>query len=151
MRLHVRHMLFLLLAYLAGALPVFAGEPVLRLGVSSNIDPIDVAPDDLASIFLGNKRHWPDGSLIKLAVLESSEHQNRFLNLVASRSPSQYWAYWRNRVFSGRGVMPRIFGSEAELLRYLKSEKGAIGQITDIELASRSGTPIVSVEEISAL
>lgn len=139
--------LFLLTA-LALALPAMGAQAELRVGLSSNVDPSDASPENLNSLFLGNKRHWSDGSLVKLAVLASSNVQSPFLKAVTDRSPSQYWAYWRNRVFSGRGVMPKIFHSEEEMLEYLKNEKGAIGQVTNVELAERLGAVTLSLEEL---
>lgn len=147
-----RTLLTLLFCCLAVAVPLSAAgtQPQLHVGLSKNVDPADATPENLANIFLGNKRHWSDGSLVKLAVLASSERQRDFLSVVTDRSPSQFWAYWRNRVFSGRGIMPKIFDSNEEMLRYLEEEKGAIGQITDVKQADRSGAATVAIGELSA-
>jgi hypothetical protein len=121
--------------------PVDAREasPEVHLAFSSNIAVDAPNENDLAAIFLGRKRQWSDGTRVKIAILGSSVEQRTFLQAVAGRSPGQYWAHWRNIVFSGRGIMPKIFSSEKEILDYLGEQKGAIGQITHVDQAVRRG------------
>lgn len=141
-----RHLCLMLLTLNCLVLSPYAisDEPVY-LAASDNVDVQSLGRKDLAAIFLGQKRHWPDGTRIKIALLDDHSDQLHLLEVVAERSPGQYWAHWRNIVFSGRGIMPRIFDSQEDLLDYLKKEKGAIGQLRSIEEAEQRDLSWISV------
>lgn len=111
----------------------------VSLAFSPNVSSEEINERDLAAVFLGQKRQWSDGTRVKIAILKSPGSQSEVLNIVTDRSPGQYWAHWRNIVFSGRGIMPRVFQSEAALLDYIASEKGAIGPVYDKGAARQHG------------
>lgn len=121
-------------------------HPAVFLATSENVSLDSPSQKELAAIFLGQKRYWKDGTRVKIAILESQDEQQKFLNVVADRSPRQYWAHWRNIVFSGRGVMPKIFETEEELLGYLEKEEGAIGQIVTTDLAESKGAVTLTID-----
>lgn len=129
----------ILLGTIAPTLDAVGQQPDIHLAMSSNVSLLEPTRKEIAGIFLGQKRQWSDGTRIKIAILDSAVEQRSFLDAVVDRSPSQYWAHWRNIVFSGRGIMPKIFSSEEELLNYLAEEEGVIGHITDNNLVAREG------------
>lgn len=142
------HVLFLLATVLLfSPLAVMAQVPseiYVASSVNVNVDELD--SDQLAAVFLGQQRRWPDGTRVKLALLKSSLSQSQFFPAIVDRSPGQYWAHWRNIVFSGRGIMPRVFKTETELIAYLQNQKGAIGQINNKEMAVRQGLAVLNVK-----
>lgn len=140
--------MLVLFAYPAAAYGTVDKSAQVHLAVSSNVPLTSISQKELAAIFLGQKRQWQDGTRVKIAILRSASEQSRFLNVVAGRSPGQYWAHWRNIVFSGRGIMPKIFGSEKEILDYLAQEEGAIGHITSTELADRTGAATLTIDGV---
>jgi len=113
--------------------------------INSGAGVQSLSTEDTANVFLGNKRHWSDGSRVKLAVLRPPELQKDFLEVVTGRSPNQYWSHWRNIVFSGRGFMPKVFDTEEELLTYVAREKGAVGQIVNTSLADDSSVRVICI------
>ena len=133
------------------SLPVVASSAEgddLHLVASSNVNLDGLSKKDVAAIFLGNRRQWSDGTRIRIAMLDVASTQKPFLQAVVERSPPQYWAHWRNIVFSGRGIMPRIFQSEEALLDYLDDQEGVIGQLKDIDLAQLRGAAVLPVAEV---
>lgn len=118
----------------------------IHLALSSNLTLKVPSQKELAAIFLGQKRHWKDGTRVKIAILAAPDEQRKFLSAVARRSPGQYWAHWRNIVFSGRGIMPKIFDTEEELLGYLATEEGAIGHVINTELAGSKGAATLTID-----
>jgi len=133
------------------ALPVSvasAEQPSLHLVASSNVDLASLSKKDIAAIFLGSRRQWSDGTRIRIAMLDTPDWQRPFLQTLVDRSPPQYWAHWRNIVFSGRGIMPRIFSSENALLDYLKDQDGVIGQISDIDLVEPGAAVLLPIKEV---
>lgn len=135
------------------SLPVVssAGEAGdVHLVASSNVNLAGLSKKDVAAIFLGNRRQWSDGTRIRIAILDAAATQKSFLQTVVERSPPQYWAHWRNIVFSGRGIMPKIFPSEEALLDYLADEEGVIGQLRDADLAQLRGAAVLPLTEVGS-
>ncbi len=88
-----------------------------------------ISTDGLKSVLLGNKTKWDAGGIIKLAVLtEGAAHEAVMKNHV-QRTASQFDAYWKKQVFSGKGVMPAQFKTEAELLDYVAKTPGSVGYV----------------------
>ncbi|GAB5451767.1 MAG: hypothetical protein Hals2KO_20950 [Halioglobus sp.] len=121
-------------------------SPEIHLVFSNNVALKQPSENELAAIFLGRTRQWSDGTRVKIAILESSEAQRLLLGVVANRSPSQYWAHWRNIVFSGRGIMPKLFSSEEELLQYIAAEEGAVGHLARPEKSGRYGLSTLTIK-----
>ncbi len=123
------------------------GRKHVHIVANANVKIQALSVREVADIFLGRKRQWADGSRIKLAVLKRAEIQDKFLDTCVGKSPSQYWIYWRNIVFSGSGRMPKIFASEKELLAYVATEDGAVGHIANINLTQSIDVVIISMGE----
>ncbi len=117
-------------ALASGLQPAKEKAVVAHVVINSSVEEKALSSADVGDLFLGNKRQWKDGSRVKLALLKDPLSQQKFLKEVAGRSPARYWAHWRKIVFSGQGLMPKIFATEKELLAYVAAEKGAIGQIS---------------------
>jgi hypothetical protein len=133
---------------LAPVLPRAAEDTGCRcLLVNAGVDVRVLPRASVADIFLGNKRHWADGTRIKLAVLKSVQSQKTFLEAATGRSPRQYWSHWRNIVFSGRGLMPKVFASEKELVAYVAEEKGAVGHVASTNLIASSDVKLIRVAQ----
>ena len=98
--------------------------------VNADVQVQELTTRELADIYLGYKRHWDNGTRIRLSLLEDTIKQKDFLQLVTGRNPSQFWSHWRNIVFSGRGLMPEVFTNESSLVKYIAANKGTIGHIT---------------------
>jgi hypothetical protein len=148
MRVLICAAMILLLGVIASAHSAAESQPEIYLAMSSNVELNAPSQKEIAAIFLGQKRQWSDGTRVKIALLESTGEQRRFLQAVADRSPSQYWAHWRNIVFSGRGIMPKIFSSEADILKYIAEEDGVIGQITNTSMALCEGTATLTIDGV---
>ena len=135
----------LLLSLVLGSVPARAEVGDVNVIASPNVDSAALSSADLAAIFLGRRSQWSDGTRIRIAILKSEEVQEAFLEAAVDRSPRQYWAHWRNIVFSGRGTMPKIFSSEEKLLQYMTDQEGVIGLTTDIESAQAHGAVVLTI------
>ncbi len=149
-RLRLRSPLALAILVSAAALwplPPLATEEAegVSVVVHGATKPEALLPDGVADIFLGNRRHWPDGTRIKLALLKSEGSQKVFLQTATGRSPKQFWSHWRHIVFSGRGLMPKVFSTEEELVAYVAAEKGAVGQVLTTNQVARSQVSVVRI------
>lgn len=100
---------------------------------------------ELTDIFLGRKRTLADGKRIQLAILVSGPEHSAFLKERVGKSEQQFRRHWRNLVFSGQGVMPKTFRTQAELMEYVSSREGAIGYIAGVDPTKRADIKVISI------
>ena len=53
-----------------------------------------------------------------------------FLKAYVGKSDQALRTYLKSLVFTGKGSMPKSFASDAEIVRYVASTKGAIGYVS---------------------
>lgn len=95
---------------------------------------------DLAAIYLGRKSTWASGRRIILALPAASDSVTKvFIRQVLHKSVSQFRAYWRRRLFSGGGGLPKTLRSSSEVLEFVAGTPGAIGVIDEsVEIPDES-------------
>lgn len=86
---------------------------------------------ELKMIYLGKISRWDNGDKIILTILENGPIHESFMKNCLHKKSRSFILYWKQRMFTGRGVMPHIFKTEEELLHFIKENKGAIGYISD--------------------
>lgn len=94
----------------------------------------DISEDTLSrkeirEIFLGKRAQWDDHSRIHVTMLKDGGIRKAFLKQYLNKSEAKWKTYWRRMVFTGRGLPPRSFDTEAELIEYVKKTKGSIGYV----------------------
>jgi ABC-type phosphate transport system substrate-binding protein len=114
------------LAVLGSALPLSAEELLVivhrerseRLGV-----------DDVAQIYLKQRRHWRDGDAIVPVNREpESELRAAFARAVLALSPQQLSVHWNRQYFLGV-LPPATLASDEAVKRFVARERRAIGYI----------------------
>ena len=100
---------------------------------------------DIKNIFLGNTQKWQDLTTIYFVILDDDNIHPDFLKSYINKTPSQFKAYWRNRVFSGKGEFPKELKTSSEIVDYVANTKGAIGYINSNSPATNVNT--ISVEQ----
>lgn len=86
--------------------------------------------DDVKNILLGNKTKWDGGGLLKLAVLSEGATHDAVVQEYTAKSADQFDKYWKKQVFTGKGVAPDAFKTDAELLAYVAKTPGAFGYVS---------------------
>lgn len=85
----------------------------------------------LADAFLKKTSRWPDDRVIWPVDLAATSYTRRiFSDSVLRRSVAAVKRYWQQIVFSGRGVPPPEFGSDAEIVTYVLAHAGAVGYVS---------------------
>lgn len=97
-----------------------------------------VNPDNQATItkqtvkrlFLGKETAFPNG-IAATIVQQPATNQQRaeFDSDVLGRSSAQVSAMWAKLVFTGRGIAPQEFDSDAKVIEFIQSDENAIGYI----------------------
>ncbi len=98
----------------------------------------------LAAIFLGKKSNWDSGKrIVPTLQSENDSVTGDFLRKILGKSASQYRAYWKRRLFSGGGTVPRSIPTSDGVMAFVSSHPGAIGIVDG---SSKMDGDIVSVE-----
>ncbi|MEJ0098953.1 MAG: phosphate ABC transporter substrate-binding protein [Pseudomonadota bacterium] len=109
------------------ALPVTA-EVVVVVAANSPIKQL--SDNEIADVFLGKLTRLPDGtSVVPLDQAEGSATRAGFYLKFTGKSPAQLKAFWSKAIFTGRGRPPRALTSDAEIIRALHENPGAIGYV----------------------
>ena len=99
---------------------------------------------ELAAIFLGKKSTWDSGrKIIPTLQPEKNSVTRDFLRDVLGKSLSQYRAYWKRRLFSGGGTVPKPLRTSAEVIAFVASHEGAIGFV---EKSAETNDKVVALE-----
>lgn len=91
----------------------------------------------LADVFFKRIKRWPeDGPITPVDQREDSEVRLRFSEAILSRSVRGVRSYWQVAIFSGRDNPPPELSSDAEVIKYVKSNPEAIGYVSASSLAA---------------
>lgn len=102
-------------------------------------NPIEeISKSDLSSYLLKKKSKWSHGVSVDPADLDSnSDVRAAFSESVHGRTVASIKNYWQRQIFSGRGVPPKEFKSDNEMISHVSSDPGAIGYVApDARLAT---------------
>ena len=124
------------------SLPVLAGDVV----VIANKNVAENALDKGAAerIFLGKKTTWENGDKIVPVTLDGGDAHADFLKSCVGKTPSQFSAYWKQQIFTGKGTPPRSFKNEADLVKYVSETPGAVGYVSSG--ASVENVKVIKIE-----
>ena len=98
--------------------------------VNSNLTENTITSVTIRNIFLGKKKKWNSGDRIILVTLDKNEIHEAFLKKYIRKSPHAFLNFWRQKLFTGKGVPPISFEDEEEVLNYVATTKGAIGYVS---------------------
>jgi len=87
--------------------------------------------DFVADAFLIKVSRWNDGQPIRPVDLRGdSVTRRKFSNDVLRRSIAAVRNYWQQLIFSGRGLPPPELDSDADVIKFVVRNRGAIGYVS---------------------
>jgi ABC-type phosphate transport system substrate-binding protein len=98
---------------------------IANLGVAGD----SISKDSLAKIYSGAASRMSSGARVTPIMLRGGPVHSEFLNAYVGKSPIALMVIWRGLVLSGQGAMPKAFDSEADVVKYVAQNSGAIGYI----------------------
>jgi ABC-type phosphate transport system substrate-binding protein len=106
-----------------------AAEPVLVIVNESN--PVStMSAQDVSKAFMKKLKSWPDGvEVIAVDLKESSAARESFSRQIHDKPSSAVKAYWQRMIFSGREVPPPEKSTSAEVVAFVRANRGAIGYV----------------------
>jgi ABC-type phosphate transport system substrate-binding protein len=131
-----------LLAVMGSAL-VTSAQPAYKLVVHPSVSADDVSAAHISKIFLKKVDQWPDGTTAApVDQRPSSPVRAAFSEAVHGKGVGRVDAYWQKQIFSGRRLPPVTKASDAEVLAFVKANRGAIGYVSP--QAPTEGVKVVS-------
>jgi ABC-type phosphate transport system substrate-binding protein len=110
-----------LLAPLAAAEVQVIANPSVTVG--------ELTATDLKGVFLGSKTAV-GGTAVEPVLHTSGATHDAFLQAFIGKSDVALRNHFKTLVFTGRGAQPKAFATDAEVLKYVMSTKGAIGYVS---------------------
>ena len=132
--------------------------PLVILGLALTVSPLaaqvqvianpsvsvaELSADHLKDIFLGGKTDV-GGAAVEPVFEQTGAAHEAFLKTYVGKSEAALRIYFKTLVFTGKGTQPKAFASDAEVVKYVASTKGAIGYVSPS--ADTAGAKKISVK-----
>ncbi len=122
---------------------VLAIEVVIIVNKSVKNDSFTKA--EIRNIFLGTTTEWQNKKKISFYTLNKLGAHKKFVRQYTRKSPDQFRAFWRRQLFTGKGKIPRSFKTEAEMVKHVAENEGAIGYVSSS--ASVDNVKLITVSD----
>jgi hypothetical protein len=110
---------------------------------NSSVGASSISADEIKAVFLQEKSSLNDGSRVAPVLAKGGPAHETFVKQYLGKTEDALMTYYRSLVFTGKGLMPKMLASDAEVLAYVAKTKGAIGY-----LSSSAGSEGVKVLEV---
>jgi len=124
----MKHVFFMVILICSAHSTMAASD--VKIIANSSISVSQISPDDLKGVFLVTKTSLTDGSHVVPVLLKLSSTYNAFLKEYIEKTPSGLENYYRSLAFTGKGAMPKMLRTDADVLAYVRKTKGAIGFVS---------------------
>jgi len=106
----------------------------VKVIVHPSVTQQDIQRNTLRAIFGIRLRKWPDGTAIKVFVLQDDvSFHVKFSKITLHMFPYQLRRAWDRQVYSGTGQAPNEVGSVEEMRAKISTTPGAIGYLPTAE------------------
>jgi ABC-type phosphate transport system substrate-binding protein len=124
-----RSLLLVLALYVLGAGGAAAAEPFVVIVNAANPTP-SMSVEELSNAFTKKMQRWPQGGEVMPVDLDGdSRVRESFSQRVLKKSTAAMKAYWQKMIFSGREVPPPEKVTSADVIAYVRANRGAIGYV----------------------
>ena len=107
-----------------------AANSDLVIIANPGINDNSIEQRDLQRIYLGKQTLWEDNTSIVPVMLKSGPLRDEFIEGYVDRSVQRFVTYWRQMVFTGKGVPPKSFASESDLVDFVARTPGSVGYVS---------------------
>jgi ABC-type phosphate transport system substrate-binding protein len=101
-----------------------------KIIANQSVGASSVSVEELKGVFLATKTSLSDGSHVEPVLEKGGPAHEAFLKECVGKTDGALQTYYRSLVFTGKGSMPKILGSDAEVAAYVAKTKGAIGYLS---------------------
>jgi ABC-type phosphate transport system substrate-binding protein len=100
----------------------------IKVIVNPSVKATQLSTDELKRIFLGTATSLEGGNVVPVFEKGGATHE-AFLKHYLGKTDAALNTYYRSLVFTGKAFMPKMLGSDAEVVAYVARTKGAIGYV----------------------
>jgi hypothetical protein len=122
----------------------FAGAADVKVIANPAVGAAEISTDDLKSVFLATKTSLSDGSHVEPVLEKGGPAHEAFLKQYLGKTSTALETYYRSLVFTGKGSMPKMLATDAEVVAYVAKTKGAVGYVS--AAASTGGVKVLEVK-----
>jgi len=115
----------------------------VKVIANPSVSVSSISSDDLKEVFLEDTDSL-GGSHVQPVLLKDGPTHEAFLKAFLGKNDSVLQTYYRSLVFSGKGEMPKVMASDADVVAYVAKTKGAIGYVSSG--ASTEGVKTLAVK-----
>jgi hypothetical protein len=124
----------------------------VKVIANSSVKADTISAMELRCVFLEEKNWLADGTHVEPVLERDGPVHIAFRQQYLGRSENDLQAHYRTLVFTGRGSMPKVLGSDAEVVAYVARTRGAIGYVSSATSADgvktlTIGFPIAAPKE----
>ena len=124
--------------------PVRAASYQVVVHASNPVESL--SHDRLSSLFLKKVTRWDNGGEVQPVDLDDeSSVRETFSRDVHGKDVPSIKSYWQKMIFSGRATPPPELSTDAEVLEFVRSNRGAVGYVRQ-GASVGSGVKVVRVE-----
>ena len=114
----------------------------IKVVANPSVRASQISTDELKRIFLATDTSLEGGHVEPVFEKGGAAHE-AFLKQYLGKTDAALSIYYRSLVFTGKAFMPKMLGSDADVLDYVAKTKGAIGYVN--AAASTPGTKEIAV------
>ena len=119
----------LLLAIMLAAFGTSGTAADVQVIANPNLAVSELTADEVRDVFLGTKTSI-QGVAVEPVFEESGAAHETFLKTYIGKSDTALRNYFKTLVFTGKGTQPKAFASDAEVVKYVASTRGAIAYVS---------------------
>ncbi len=101
----------------------------------------------LLRIYHGKKKQWSNNNKIVPVMLKSGLIRDRFIEDILKETDHKFITFWKQMVFTGRGIPPKSFINEKEIVNFVAQTPGAIGYISKLPSSISDDVKLISIIE----
>ena len=117
---------------------------IISVIANPNVTESTIDKSSIQRIYLGKKTRWDNNLKINPAMLSKGLTHDQFIKNYVNKSIPQFITFWKKAVFTGRGLPPKSFENESDLIKYVADTPGAIGYVSVSK--NISGVKILNVK-----
>jgi len=93
---------------------------------------IEISAKDIQRIFLGKSKTFPEGKkAVPIDQAVSSDTREKFNTKILKKNNRKLKTYWARRVFTGKGIPPKVVSSPEKLKKLVENNPNAISYVDD--------------------
>jgi TonB family protein len=126
----MKNLKYILMAVALLALGSHAPAEGVKVIANPSVKVDSISASELKSVFLEESNSLLGGFHAEPVLARGGPAHEAFLRQYLDRTDANLRTYYRSLVFTGRGSMPKVMSSDAEVIAYVARTHGAIGYIS---------------------